>query len=53
MTLKLANQREAAVPEAPVLVQRESWIDLAGAMARLQETVEEARETIGRMLNRS
>ena len=27
--------------------------DLAGAMARLQETVEEARETIGRMLNRS
>jgi len=27
--------------------------DLAGAMTRLQETVEEARETIGRMLNRS
>lgn len=32
-TLRLANQREAADPEAPVLVQRESWIDLAGAMA--------------------
>jgi GTP cyclohydrolase II len=32
-TLHLANQREAADPEAPVLVQREPWIDLAGAMA--------------------
>ncbi|MPT48881.1 MAG: GTP cyclohydrolase II [Sphingobium sp.] len=32
-TLRLANQREAAAPEAPVLVQRESWIDAAGAMA--------------------
>ncbi|MBP6030710.1 MAG: GTP cyclohydrolase II [Sphingobium sp.] len=32
-TLHLANQREAADPEAPVLVQRESWIDLGGAMA--------------------
>lgn len=32
-TLRLANQREAADPEAPVLVQRESWIDLGGAMA--------------------
>lgn len=32
-TLHLANQREAANPEAPVLVQREPWIDLAGAMA--------------------
>ncbi|MFO1259729.1 MAG: GTP cyclohydrolase II [Sphingomonadaceae bacterium] len=32
-TLRLANQREAADPEAPVMVQRESWIDLAGAMA--------------------
>tara|TARA_R110000782_G_scaffold268047_2_gene364029 strand:+ start:5354 stop:6427 length:1074 start_codon:yes stop_codon:yes gene_type:complete len=32
-TLHLANQREAADPEAPVLVQRERWIDLAGAMA--------------------
>lgn len=31
--LRLANQREAAEPEAPVLVQRESWIDAAGAMA--------------------
>lgn len=27
--------------------------DLASAIARLQETVDEARETIGRMLNRS
>ncbi len=32
-TLRLANQREAAEPEAPVLVQRERWIDAAGAMA--------------------
>lgn len=32
-TLHLANQREAAEPEAPVLVQRERWIDAAGAMA--------------------
>ncbi len=32
-TLHLANQREAADPEAPVLVQRERWIDMAGAMA--------------------
>ena len=32
-TLRLANQREAADPEAPVLVQREGRIDLGGAMA--------------------
>lgn len=32
-TLRLANQRDAAAPEAPVLVQRERWIDAAGAMA--------------------
>ncbi|MCB2015367.1 MAG: GTP cyclohydrolase II [Sphingobium sp.] len=32
-TLRLANQREAAEPELPVLVQREKWIDLADAMA--------------------
>ncbi len=32
-TLHLANQREAAEPEAPVMVQRERWIDAAGAMA--------------------
>ncbi|TNE41026.1 MAG: GTP cyclohydrolase II [Sphingomonadales bacterium] len=32
-TLRLANQREAADPESPVLVQREPWIDAAGAMA--------------------
>ncbi len=32
-TLKLANQRDAATPDAPVLVQRAPWIDLAGAHA--------------------
>ena len=32
-TLHLTNQREAADPEMPVLVQREPWIDEAGAMA--------------------
>jgi len=32
-TLRLANQLEAANPEAPVLVRRERWIDLAGAVA--------------------
>ncbi len=32
-TLKLANQMEAAVPDAPVLVGREPWLDLAGAQA--------------------
>jgi GTP cyclohydrolase II len=33
-TLKLANQREAADPQAPVLIARERWIDgPAGAMA--------------------
>ncbi|HZV18450.1 MAG TPA: GTP cyclohydrolase II [Sphingobium sp.] len=33
-TLKLANQREAADPHAPVLIARESWIDgPAAAMA--------------------
>jgi GTP cyclohydrolase II len=33
ITLKLANQREAAVPDAPVLVAREAWLGLAEAMA--------------------
>jgi GTP cyclohydrolase II len=32
-TLKLANQREAATPDAPVLVARAPWIDHAGALA--------------------
>jgi len=32
-TLKLANQREAAVPDAPVLVERAPWLDFAAATA--------------------
>jgi GTP cyclohydrolase II len=32
-TLKLANQREAATPDAPVLVARERWIDHPAALA--------------------
>ena len=32
-TLKLANQREAAVPDAPVLVERVAWLDFAAATA--------------------
>lgn len=32
-TLKLANQREAATPDAPVQVERAPWIDHAGACA--------------------
>jgi GTP cyclohydrolase II len=32
-TLKLANQREAASPDAPVLVERAPWIDLPAAFA--------------------
>jgi GTP cyclohydrolase II len=32
-TLKLANQREAATPDGPVLVERAPWIDLAAAVA--------------------
>ena len=32
-TLKLANQREAAVPDAPVLVDRAPWLDFAAATA--------------------
>lgn len=32
-TLKLTNQRDAAVPEAPVLVERAPWIDLDAAVA--------------------
>ena len=33
VTLKLANQREAAAPDAPVLVDRAPWIDFAAATA--------------------
>lgn len=33
VTLKLANQIEAAVPDAPVLVARRSWLGLAEATA--------------------
>ena len=32
-TLKLANQRDAASPDAPVLVERAPWIDFDGAVA--------------------
>ena len=32
-TLKLANQRDAAAPDAPVLVQRAPWLDFDGAVA--------------------
>ena len=32
-TLKLANQREAATPDSPVLVERAPWIDLPAAIA--------------------
>ena len=32
-TLKLANQREAADPDGPVLVERAPWIDLPAAFA--------------------
>jgi GTP cyclohydrolase II len=33
VTLKLANQRAAAEPDAPVLVERAPWIDFAAATA--------------------
>ncbi len=33
ITLKLANQREAAEPDAPVLVERAPWLDFAAATA--------------------
>jgi GTP cyclohydrolase II len=32
-TLKLANQREAAIPDGPVLVDRAPWLDLDAAVA--------------------
>ncbi len=32
-TLRLANQRDAAVPDAPVLVDRAPWLDFAAATA--------------------
>jgi GTP cyclohydrolase II len=33
MTLKLANQREAAAPDAPVLVARAPWLDAAAVLS--------------------
>ena len=33
LTLKLANQAEAAVPDTPVLIERAPWLDLAAATA--------------------
>ena len=33
LTLKLANQREAAVPDAPVLIDRVAWLDFDTATA--------------------
>jgi GTP cyclohydrolase II len=33
VTLKLANQLDAATPDAPVTVERAPWLDLAGATA--------------------
>ena len=33
VTLKLANQMDAALPEKPVIVARAPWIDLPGAVA--------------------
>jgi len=32
-TLKLANQREAATPDAPVTIERAPWLDMAAATA--------------------
>ena len=32
-TLKLANQRDAAVPDAPVTIDRAAWLDMAAATA--------------------
>jgi GTP cyclohydrolase II len=31
--LKLANEREAADPQAPVIIEREAWLDSAAALA--------------------
>jgi GTP cyclohydrolase II len=33
LTLKLANQRAAAVPDSPVLIERAPWLDFAAATA--------------------
>ncbi|TPG41231.1 GTP cyclohydrolase II [Sphingomonas koreensis] len=32
-TLKLANQREAAIPDSPVMIERAPWLDMATATA--------------------
>jgi len=39
VTLKLANQREAADPHAPVLIARERWIDGAAAAMAIADPV--------------
>jgi GTP cyclohydrolase II len=45
-TLKLTNQREART-DAPVLVRREAWIDLPGAMALADPSLDLARPMKG------
>jgi GTP cyclohydrolase II len=40
VTLKLLNQRAAADPTAPVLVARAPWVDVAGAMALADPTLD-------------
>ncbi len=47
ITLKLANQREAAAPDGPVLVERAPWIDLAGAHALADPALDLARPMQG------
>jgi GTP cyclohydrolase II len=47
ITLKLANQREAATPDAPVLVERAPWIDLACAHALADPALDLARPLSG------
>ncbi|MFM9978342.1 MAG: GTP cyclohydrolase II [Sphingomonadaceae bacterium] len=46
-TLKLANQREAAVADAPVTVAREPWIDLSTAMSIADPVTDLARPLKG------
>jgi GTP cyclohydrolase II len=39
-TLKLANQREAATPDAPVLIARAPWLDLPAAHALIDPALD-------------